>query len=88
MSFYYHAPYFTQNSYRSTITGKRIVRFFKTRREAKQYEKDFYLRRLPAKSDDRHLSEFVDLWFELHGRSLKSAVDTRDRLLKLSVFFG
>jgi len=70
------------------LSGRRIRKLFNTRKEAKLFERDFLLGQSSAKSDDRRLSEFVDLWFELHGRSLKSSVDTRDRLLKLSVFLG
>jgi len=34
------------------------------------------------------LHDLIDLWFEYHGRSLKSSVDTKNRLFKLSDFLN
>ena len=66
-------------------SGKRIVKTFKTKKEAFQYQKDTLAGKTqPTKADNRTLTDYIHLWYELHGRSLKSGIDTRDRLLKLS----
>jgi site-specific recombinase XerD len=66
-------------------SGKRVVKVFKTRKEAFQYQKDLLSgKTLLVKADNRTLSDFIHLWYDLHGRSLKSGVDTRDRLFHLS----
>jgi site-specific recombinase XerD len=66
--------------------GKRIVKVFKTRKAAFQYEKDTLSGKLNQvqKTDNKQLTDYIHLWHDLHGRSLKSGVDTRNRLLKLS----
>ncbi|UTF61276.1 tyrosine-type recombinase/integrase [Gilvimarinus sp. DA14] len=53
--------------------GTRIVRVRNTRKECKLIEAD-YLNRQPQadpKNDKRRLSELVDLWYKMHGRTLK-----------------
>lgn len=73
--------------------GKRVTRLFKLRADAVQFQKNYVSRlsdtqAVQAIVDDRQLSALVQLWFDLHGRSLKSALDTRNRLLQLSEFMG
>jgi integrase len=73
--------------------GKRVIRLFDTKNEAVRYQYTLVSRlsdtkAVQAKSDDRHLPELIQIWFDLHGRSLKSAVDTKNRLLKLSELLG
>lgn len=72
--------------------GKRIIRLFDTKGQAKQFENTL-LRSSDTQNvglafDDRPLSELIQLWYDLHGRSLKSAVDTKNRLLKLACQLG
>lgn len=69
--------------------GKRTIKTFKFKADAVRYERELLSGRLENQVrmddlDNRHLNELIDLWFELHGRSLKSALDTKNRLLKLS----
>jgi len=69
--------------------GKRVIRLFKFRADAVRFEKEYVSRLSDTKADqaivdDRPLNVLIELWFDLHGRSLKSAVDTKNRLLKLS----
>ncbi len=73
--------------------GKRIIRLFDTKAEAVRFQYKLVSRLTETKAvqapvDDRQLSELIHTWFELHGRSLKSAVDTRNRLLNLSQLLG
>jgi len=73
--------------------GKRIIKLFNTKLEAVRYQFDLVSRlsdsqAVQAPLDDRHLSELIIIWFDLHGRSLKSAVDTKQRLIKLSENIG
>ncbi|WP_295894036.1 tyrosine-type recombinase/integrase [uncultured Vibrio sp.] len=66
-------------------SGKRVRKRFATKGEATAYEK-FVLKEidekpwLGEKADHRRLSEIVDLWFYLHGKSLKSGAMTYARL--------
>lgn len=73
--------------------AKRIIKLFKTKAEAVRYQFQLVSRlsdtqAVQAIVDDRPLSELVIIWFDLHGKSLKSAVDTKNRLLKLSGQLG
>jgi len=73
--------------------GKRIIKLFNTKLEAVRYQFDLVSRlsdsqAVQAPLDDRQLSELIFIWFDLHGRSLKSAVDTKNRLLKLAEKLG
>ena len=75
------------------MNGKRVIRLFKNKADAVRFQFQL-VSRLPdtqavqAYVDDRQLPELIQLWFDLHGRSLKSAVDTKNRLLKLSELLG
>ncbi len=70
---------------RFQFDGKRYKRSFKTSRDARAWEADT-LRQLASgdipvvQKDKRHLSELVDLWFKLHGYTLK---DGKRRLSRL-----
>lgn len=73
--------------------GKRIIKLFDTKQEANRYQFELVsrlsdLQAVQAPLDDRHLTDLVHIWFELHGRSLKSSADTKNRLLKLSEKIG
>ncbi|ANU36253.1 tyrosine-type recombinase/integrase [Vibrio scophthalmi] len=65
--------------------GKRVRKRFATKGEAVAYE--LYLMKeiddkpwLGDKPDHRRLSELVDLWYELHGKKLKSGAHTKGRM--------
>lgn len=67
--------------------GKRVIRLFKTKREAVAFQNQLLAGTKTTdkpKTDERTLTELIDLWYELHGRSLKSSLDTKNRLLRLS----
>lgn len=69
--------------------GKRVIKTFKLKVDAVQFGRELLSGRLENQSrkvglDNRHLSDLIELWYELHGRSLKSSIDTKNRLLKLS----
>lgn len=71
------------------VKGKRIIKLFKFKVDAVQYERELLSGRLENQSrmadlDNRRLNELVELWHDLHGVSLKSSLDTKNRLLKLS----
>ena len=71
------------------VKGKRIIRLFDTKADAVRAQHKLVSRlsdnqAVQAPLDDRHLTELIQLWYELHGRALKSSVDTKNRLLKLS----
>lgn len=73
--------------------GKRIIRLFPTKLKAREFQNTYVSRLSDTKAvqaivDDKQLNALVQLWFDLHGRSLKSAVDTKNRLLKLSELLG
>ncbi|MFZ2449112.1 MAG: tyrosine-type recombinase/integrase [Methylovulum miyakonense] len=68
-------------------TGRRIIKLFKTKSAAIAFERQLFQDKAEnqqTKQDDRKLNELIELWYELHGRSLKSAADTKNRLLRLS----
>jgi integrase len=66
--------------------SRRVRKLFKTRSEAMAFEKHTIAEesQKPAwqqqKTDSRRLSEIIDVWFELHGKQLKSS---EDRLLSM-----
>lgn len=73
--------------------GKRLIRLFNLRVDAVQFQKNYVSRlsdtqAVQAVVDDRQFNDLIHLWYDLHGRSLKSALDTRNRLLQLSEFMG
>lgn len=73
--------------------GKRVIRLFDFRADAVRFQNECVSRlsdtqAVQAVVDDRQLNDLIKLWFDFHGRSLKSAVDTRNRLLKMSEFLG
>lgn len=70
-----------------SIINKRIRKHFKTKSEAQAYERYEFEQAnikpwLGNKQNDRKLSEFVDLWYSLHGCTLN---DKRGRLGKLNI---
>lgn len=65
--------------------GKRVVRLFSTKNEARKYQKSLLSGIIPDAHDNRRLSELIELWYELHGRSLKSAIDTCQRLKRIAI---
>ncbi|WP_333878705.1 phage integrase [Methylobacter sp.] len=77
----------------SGVGGKRIVKRFDTKIDAIQFQRNYVSRlsdtqAVQAIVDDRPLNDLIKLWFDFHGRSLKSSVDTRNRLFKLSELLG
>lgn len=75
------------------IKGKRIIKLFDTKAQAMQYQNQLLSGRFDIQgdqplADNRQLNELIQIWYDLHGRSLKSAVDTKNRLFKLSEFLG
>lgn len=66
------------------VKGKRVIRLFDSKAEAAFFEKNLLSGRFEQKSDNRRFSELVNLWYDLHGQTLKSADDTKNRLLKIS----
>jgi integrase len=69
-----------------------VIRLFDTKGEALQFER-MTLREVRTiessqLDDDRQLNELIQTWYDLHGRSLKSSVDTKNRLIKLSEHLG
>jgi len=75
------------------VKGKRIIKLFPTKGQALQYQNTLVSRLSDTQGvqplvDDRQLNELIQIWYDLHGRSLKSAVDTKNRLLKLSDYLG
>lgn len=65
--------------------GKRVRKRFATKGEALAYEK-FVLKEadskpwLGEKSDNRTLSELIDVWYQFHGKHLKSGVHVKRRM--------
>lgn len=66
-------------------SGKRVRKRFATKGEAASYEA--FLKKevddkpwLGGKPDHRRLGTLLDIWFNLHGKHLKSGKHTRDRL--------
>ncbi|WP_374089748.1 tyrosine-type recombinase/integrase [Methylomicrobium lacus] len=73
--------------------GKRIIRLFDSKSQALQYQNQLLSGKLEnqadqAPVDNLRLSDLVEKWYSLHGRSLKSALGTKKRLLKLSDTLG
>lgn len=73
--------------------GKRIIRLCGSKAEAKQLQNKllsgrFDSQAVQALDDNRRLNDLIQLWYDLHGRSLKSALDTKNRLLQLSEYMG
>ena len=71
------------------VNGKRVIKLFKTKGQALQHQNSIVSRLSDTQGvklqvDDRPLNQLIELWYDLHGRSLKSSVDTKNRLLKLS----
>lgn len=74
--------------------GRRVRKTFKTQAEAKRFEavtraksaqgEDYR----PAKRDRRRLLELVELWYQHHGHTLKSAKDRRRSLRKVATELG
>lgn len=67
---------------------KRYVRLFDTKLEANAFFNKILTGRIEPKGDNRQLSDLINTWYDLHGRSLKSSIDTRDRLLSFSRSIG
>lgn len=67
--------------------GKRFIRRFKTRKEAKDFEARLRLQYgdVPGRfeRDDRALSDLVKLWFKVHGITLKDAQYRYSRTLAI-----
>ncbi|WP_406732127.1 tyrosine-type recombinase/integrase [Vibrio scophthalmi] len=75
------------------ITGKRYRKKFKTRGEAVQYERWVVQSKstkewLEKPKDKRMLSELVELWFKHKGQRLKSGIENRMKLEKLTKALG
>ncbi|EWS70151.1 phage integrase [Vibrio vulnificus] len=69
--------------------GKRVRKRFATKGEATAYE-NFIMREvddkpwLGSKPDHRRLNEIIELWFQLHGKNLKSGENARYRMTLIS----
>ncbi|EGQ9829844.1 tyrosine-type recombinase/integrase [Vibrio vulnificus] len=69
--------------------GKRVRKRFATKGEATAYE-NFIMREvddkpwLGSKPDHRRLNEIIELWFQLHGKNLKSGENARYRMMLIS----
>ncbi|EID0059704.1 tyrosine-type recombinase/integrase [Vibrio vulnificus] len=69
--------------------GKRVRKRFATKGEATAYE-TFIMREvddkpwLGSKPDHRRLNEIIELWFQLHGKNLKSGENARYRMMLIS----
>ncbi|MCL7422880.1 MAG: tyrosine-type recombinase/integrase [Methylobacter sp.] len=75
------------------LRGKRIVKIFDSKAQALQYQNRVLSGRFDIQGDqpfvdNRRLNDLIQIWFDLHGRSLKSSVDTKNRLFKLSGLLG
>jgi integrase len=73
--------------------GKRVIRLFDSKPQALQYKNQLLSGRLEhqavqAPCDNLRLNDLIGKWYDLHGRALKSSVDTKNRLLKLSRALG
>lgn len=75
-------------TYPNGRSGKRVRKRFATKGEALSYE-NFILNQmkdkpwLGEKADKRRLSELISLWYQLHGKYLKSGTHTQKRLLAI-----
>jgi len=63
------------------VTGKRIIRLFDSKLEANYFQNNILSNISSEKQDERLLGELIYLWYQLHGNSLKSSKDTKNRLL-------
>lgn len=76
------------------IKGKRFRKRFKTKGEAQRYEATVRQKCIenPAWSikpkDRRRLSELVQLWYDLHGHSLRDAPRRLSKMLQLAARLG
>jgi len=74
--------------------NKRIRKRFKTRTEATRYERHAIGRMeqdkdwTPEAKDIRKLSELINIWYQLHGSTLKDGKRVRNRLLIISERMG
>jgi integrase len=64
--------------------GKRYIRLFDSKADAQYFEKSLLSGRLEQKSDNRRLNDLITIWYDLHGQTLKSSDDTKNRLHKIS----
>ncbi|ENM5221478.1 TPA: tyrosine-type recombinase/integrase [Pseudomonas aeruginosa] len=76
------------------IKGKRFRKRFKTKGEAQRFEATVRQRCIenpawsPKPKDRRRLSELVQLWYELHGHSLRDGKRRLSKLQQLTVRLG
>ena len=71
------------------VKGRRIIRLFDTKGQALQYQRKLLSdNQVLQIADNKTLSELINIWYDLHGQALKSADDTKNRLLKLSIALG
>jgi site-specific recombinase XerD len=80
--------------YANGRAGKRIRKKFDTRVEAARFEK-FALASIsqekdwnPSKSDNRKISELIEIWFKLCGIHLKDGVRRKSKLERLAIALG
>ncbi|WAR44567.1 phage integrase [Methylomonas rapida] len=66
------------------VKGRRVIRLFDSKAEAAFFEKNLLSGRFEPISDNRRFSDLVNLWYDLHGQTLKSSIDTKNRLLKIA----
>lgn len=73
--------------------GKRVRKTFPTQNEAKRFEL-FTLSEteqkpwMPAKDDNRRLSELIDVWFNSHGQSLSDGIKRKKKLESMALMMG
>jgi len=65
------------------LKGKQVRKLFDTKQKARNYQKKLLSQEYQDK-DNRTLNELIELWYSSHGKSLKSAIDTKNRLLFIS----
>jgi integrase len=71
-------------------SGKRVRKTFATQSEAKRFEL-FNINEaeqkpwLPAKDDNRRLSELIDVWFNLHGQALNDGIKRKGKLQAMAL---
>lgn len=87
--------YYLLDFYPDGRAGKHVRKRFKTKKEALAYQKlqlaskdTVQAQIVTLRNDDRRLLDFIVLWYDLHGQSLKSSIDTRNRLNKLANALG
>lgn len=74
--------------------GKRVRRTFKTQAEAKRFEAKTIAKAaagedyMPARRDRRRLSELIQLWYDVHGSSLKNGKARLSKLYRLADKMG